>query len=157
VAQIGNDFGSREELEARIAEQLEIPHAILLPSARFGIWAGFRANIPAGGNVAIPVLNCSAVHEAAVRSGLNTKFVDCSSDSFLIDVESMPGASAWVLSELYGQTYDLPLPSPRRPFCILDMAMTVPEKSLLPFRFGSFQLRAWQGIFYRLRRSCCYP
>jgi dTDP-4-amino-4,6-dideoxygalactose transaminase len=156
AAQVGSGPTSFESLEARIAEQLEIPHAILLPSARFGIWAGLRLSVPAGQTVATAVFNCGAVHEAAIRSGLETVLVDSADASFLIDVERIPKASAWVLSEPFGQTYDLP-PGEHRPFCILDMAMTIPEKQLLwrlrfsdlgvfSFGFGKASCAGWGGI-----------
>jgi hypothetical protein len=157
AAQIGSDPFSREGLEARIADHLGIPHVVLLPSARFGIWVGLRTIVPSGQTVAVPVLNCSAVHEAAIRSGLNIKFVDCSGNSFLMDLERMPKSSAWVLSELYGQTYDLLHRRSPRPFCILDMAMTIPEKQLLnrlgpsdlglfSFGVGKLCFAGWGGI-----------
>jgi dTDP-4-amino-4,6-dideoxygalactose transaminase len=157
AAQIGSGPGPLENLEAGIAEQLEMPHAILLPSARFGIWAGLKLTVPTGQAVAVPVLDCSAVHEAAIRSGLDTLFVDCLDNSFLMDLERMPKASAWVLSELYGQTYNLRAGPTLRQFCILDMAMTIPEKHLLErlkpsdlglfsFGLGKSGYAGWGGV-----------
>lgn len=151
AAQIGSGPESVEELAAGIAKQLEIAYAILLPSVRFGIWAGLRLTVPMGQTVAVPVLNCSAVHEAAIRSGLETVFVDCSDNSFLMDLRAMPKASAWVLSELYGQTYDLIAGPALRPFCILDMAMTIPERHLLdrlgPSDLGLFSFGLGKSIY----------
>jgi dTDP-4-amino-4,6-dideoxygalactose transaminase len=118
-------------LEAKFAEQLELPCVVVLPSARFGIWAGLRIVVPPGEAVVVPALNCGAVHEAAIRSGLDVKLVDCSQNSFFINTKEIPKTSAWILSELYGQTYDLQSESLVRPFCILDMAMTIPERQLV--------------------------
>jgi dTDP-4-amino-4,6-dideoxygalactose transaminase len=156
AAQVSSGPISFESLEATIAEQLDIPHATLLPSARFGIWAGMRLRVPAGQAVAVAVFNCGAVHEAAMRSGLETVLVDSSDASFLMDLERIPKGAAWVLSEPFGQTYDLP-PGQLRPFCILDMAMTVPEKQLLrrlrfsdlgvfSFGVGKAGYAGWGGI-----------
>ncbi|MGO9125724.1 MAG: DegT/DnrJ/EryC1/StrS family aminotransferase [Terriglobales bacterium] len=150
-AQIGQAPGSSEQWEAEIVERLEIPHAILLPSARFGICAGLRICVPAGESVVVPVFNCSAVHEAAIRSGRDTKFVDCSDRSFLMDLGRIPKASAWVLSEPYGQTYDLSAAPSLRPFCILDMAMSIPEKCLLerlaPCDLGVFSFGLGKALY----------
>lgn len=155
--QIGSGTDSLEKLEAKIAELLEMPEAILLPSARFGIWAGLRLMVPAGQAIAVPALNCSAVYEAAIRSLLPTVFVDCRENSLLMDLSTMPTASAWVLSELYGQTYELPPKSSHRPICIFDMAMTIPEKRLLDrlrasdlglfsFGLGKSGYAGWGGV-----------
>jgi len=131
--------------------------AIILPSARFGIWAGLKLTVPVDQAVAIPILNCSAVYEAAIRSGLHPVFVDCRENSFLMDLNTMPRVSAWVLSELYGLTYELPPESSHPPFCIFDMAMTIPEKRLLErlrpsdlalfsFGLGKSVYAGWGGV-----------
>ena len=157
AAQIGSSPDSLDKLEASIAELLEMPEAILLPSARFGIWAGLRLTVPADQAVAVPALNCSAVYEAAIRSGLRAIFVDCRENSFLMDLNTMPTVSAWVLSELYGLTYELPPESLRPPFCIFDMAMTIPEKrvlerlrpsdlALFSFGLGKSGYAGWGGV-----------
>ena len=155
--QIGSGPKSLDNLEARIAELLAMPEAVLLPSARFGIWAGLRLAVPADQAVAVPALNCSAVYEAAIRSGLRTVFVDCRENSFLMDLNTMPTVSAWILSELYGLTYELPPESSRPPICIFDMAMTIPEKRLLErlrpsdlglfsFGLGKSSYAGWGGV-----------
>jgi hypothetical protein len=157
TAQIGTGPGRAEELEAGIAEQLETLYAILLPSARFSIWAGLNLVFLTGQTVAVPVLNCSAVFEAAVSSGLGTVFVDCSDDSFRMDLERMPKGSASVFSELYGQTHDLQAGPVLRPFCVLDMDMMIPEKHLVarlrPSDLGLFSIglgksgcACWGGV-----------
>ena len=164
MTQIGSKPEPVDKLETAIADLLDMPQAIVLPSARFGIWAALKLLVPEGQAVAVPALNCSAVYEAAIRSGLHTEFADCQHGSLLMNLGTTPRVYASILSELYGQTYELTSGMVRPAICIFDMAMTIPERHLLhrlsssdlalfSFGLGKCGYAGWGGVALTHDRS----
>jgi dTDP-4-amino-4,6-dideoxygalactose transaminase len=128
------------EIEESYAEKLAVAQAIWLPSVRSGILWTIRAVAGPDTRVIGPAFTCESVHEAIAHSGSSWQLVDAATDGFLMGVESMwsagRGPTCTVFSEVFGHIYDFS-DNPRgrtdndRDSRILDMAVTVPNRTLL--------------------------
>lgn len=122
-----------EGLEAGFAAASEMEHAVLLPSARAGIYWSLEAVGVDRAKVVGPAFTCPVVHEAMARSQGVTHLVDCADDALLMDPAALDRigieGAVLVLCELFGHAYDLDaggLGGGRPRLRIIDMAMTVP-------------------------------
>jgi len=151
-------------VEKEFAEKLAIPHAIFLPSARAGMAWGLEAICGIGKRVVVPAFTCPAVHESVGRVCAHPVVVDSEADFLMnraILADRLRDADAVILSEVFGQAYDLTDPvftnAPTKLFRILDMAMTIPERSgvsrlvgqdlaLFSFGVGKIMYSGWGGV-----------
>jgi dTDP-4-amino-4,6-dideoxygalactose transaminase len=126
------------DLEKLYAEELGVPAAVLVPSARTGIYLALRAAACADAPVAAPAYTCEVVHDAVRLAGPPCSFLDSAPGQFLVsadDVLRAAPAACLVLSELYGIPYDTALlrateAQPPR-VRILDLAMSVARPECL--------------------------
>lgn len=106
----GRRSASVAEVERLYADVAEVPHAVLLPSGRAGIYWALRTAVP-GTSVVVPAYTCDTVHEAVFRTGAPLRFIDTAADGFLMDPgaadEALSRPHCLVLCELYGLAYDL--------------------------------------------------
>ena len=148
-------LNSLEACEESVADVLGVPHAILLPSARFGIMAGLQVALEGPGEVATPTLTCGVVHAAVLRSGCRPAYQDSRWGSFLMD-PGLLSAGPVVLSEAFGHTYEPAELNPRL-LRIWDMAMTSPtpalaarvqgsDLGLFSFGLGKVLFAGWGGL-----------
>lgn len=142
-----------EQLEQEYARALRVPHAIWLPSARYGICHALRVGSEPADQVFCPAFTCGVVHQAVRLSGRNMTCMDCSDSDMLMDMrllqqlltsrprvhpavggsEAAAGRGcAVVLSEVFGHRYESPevLRGLRgASLRIFDMAMCIPTAS----------------------------
>jgi|GEM_PF-1233255 len=145
-------FGPRsvEQLEQDYADTLNVPHAIWLPSARYGICQAIDFGLGSQDRVYCPAFTCKVVHQAIRRSGRTIELVDCNDNSLLMDTRFLQTALGpdrqppqttsadgrrnirgygVVLSEVFGHRYPNldGLPFLRNAgLRIFDMAMCIP-------------------------------
>ena len=155
---------SRFELEKRYARQLNVPHAVWLPSARYGITRVLQYQTKSDSPIACPVFNCGAVHHAAAECERTIEFIDTAPGSFLVDCSRQTSTGHGViLSELFGHQFnerDL-----RQPFVkqaasrVFDLAMCIPtagdfermspgDVSVLSFGLGKSLYAGWGGMAF---------
>ena len=154
-------------LEADYARMLNVPHAVWLPSARYGITRAIQLVTPQDGSVCCPVFNCGAVHHAVHETGRAVRFVDCQAGRFLMRgdlqadrIQCLP-SSAIVLSEMFGHRFlpsDLQQPLiARAGLRIFDMAMAIPtaadmqrltgsDLAVMSFGLGKSLYAGWGGM-----------
>jgi len=146
----GSGPSDLEQLEQDYSEALCVPHAIWIPSARYGICHALRFGTKPLDRVFCPAFTCGVVHQAISLSGRDMTLVDCSDDQLLMDLrflqqnmtpllepcqalDGLNGAvregSAVVLSEVFGHRWkqpELPRGLPGASLRIFDMAMCIP-------------------------------
>lgn len=156
---------SLEQIESAYAQAAGLPHAVLLPSARAGIYWALKVAIAPGTPVICPAYTCRVVHEAIVRSGAQMRLVDTKETEFLMDDTALSAAQsgkhATVLPETYGYTYDLSAIGSKNQgnqlARIVDMAMSVPNSRLferlqhtdfavVSFGIGKCMYAGWGGM-----------
>lgn len=155
---------SLEQIEDAYAQAAGLPHAVLLPSARAGIYWALKVATAPGSSVICPAYTCRVVHEAIVRSGAQMRLVDTKETEFLMDETALSAAQnskhATVLPETYGYTYDLAAIGKNRAnqlIRIVDMAMSVPNVRLferlqdtdfavISFGIGKCMYAGWGGM-----------
>lgn len=156
---------SLEQIENAYAQAAGLPHAVLLPSARAGIYWALKVAIAPGTSVICPAYTCVVVHEAIVRSGAQMRLVDTKETEFLMDDAALSAAQsgkhATVLPETYGYTYDLSAIGSKSQgnqlIRIVDMAMSVPNSRLferlqdtdfavVSFGIGKCMYAGWGGM-----------
>lgn len=154
-------------LERQYEQQLQVPFAVWLPSARYGITRVVQLTTGADATVFCPVFNCGAVHHAVQETGRTVEYVDCACGSYLMNGStnsaSTTSGHAVILSEMFGhrfssQSPDQPLIA-RADVRIFDMAMAVPVASDLPrltqsdvavvsFGLGKSLYSGWGGMAF---------
>ena len=139
-----------EQLEQDYADKLNVPHAIWLPSARYGIWQAINFGLGVEDRVYCPAFTCKVVHQAIRRSGRKMILVDCNENDPLMDrgflqqsstLDCLPHPAAstdghrsttgygTVLSEVFGYRYIHPEKRNllrNATLRIFDMAMCIP-------------------------------
>ncbi|MFO0429224.1 MAG: DegT/DnrJ/EryC1/StrS family aminotransferase [Planctomyces sp.] len=138
------------QLEQDYAAALGVPHAVWLPSARYGICHSLTIGLAPQEKVYCPAFTCGVVHEAVRRSSRSMSLVDTDEDDLLMDrrflnlsetpsrrsdqvsmhdsCANVPGYGV-VLSEVFGYRYRLPEEYPflrNAGLRIFDMAMCIP-------------------------------
>lgn len=156
-----------EQVEALYAQVYGIPHAVLLPSCRAGIYWALKATGKAGTKVLCTAYTCTVVWEAIIHSGGKLDLIDVEQNSFLMDrlslAEKQVGDYSIVLCEIYGYTYDLSeiaRQATATPVIrIIDMAMTVPTRehferltesdfAVISFGAGKCMYAGWGGMAF---------
>jgi len=104
--------GGDERFAADLAAYLGVRHALLVPSARMGLWLALRASGREPGEVIFPGLTYYAMPAAARLAGFTPRFVDVD-EHLLLDIEALAGAindrtRAIVPTHLYGRAMDMP-------------------------------------------------
>ncbi|MCA9010198.1 MAG: hypothetical protein KDB01_10655 [Planctomycetaceae bacterium] len=145
----GSDPCCVAQLEQAYAEALCVPHAVWLPSARYGICHTLALGLSPQDQVYCPAFTCGVVHQAIRYSTHALTYVDTNPDDFLMDRQFLnrpvrmvhqsqqsatqhstgntPAYGA-VLSEVFGYRYRAP---EKHPFLrdarlrIFDMAMCI--------------------------------
>lgn len=125
------------QLEQQWSHYLQVPHAIWIPSARYGIARTLQTAVPTRGHVFSSAFNCGAVHHALEVCGRSVRWQDCAPHSFLADCQGpAPNRSDhWgiVLSEMFGHRFSgtaLDLPIVRdADVRVFDLAMCLPTPS----------------------------
>lgn len=118
-------FGAKitfADVEQQYANELEVDHAVWIPSARFGIAHAIMVATGENESVQCMAFNCGAVLHAVDVAGRDVEFVDCETDH---SIPKMRSANACVVSEVFG--WRSPTVSSR--FVIYDMAMCLPTVS----------------------------
>ena len=127
-----------EEVEVAYAEALGMPYAILLPSARAGIFWTLRVCGCSEQQVLCPVFTCWEVWHAVRRARAHLSLIDLGEGSFLMDYKVLAtfqrSPHAMVLSQVYGYHYNLTALD-QQSTCdplvrIVDMAMELPDPKL---------------------------
>lgn len=150
TALFGSGPSHLEQLERQYAEALLVPHAIWIPSARYGICHALRCGTEPLDRVVCPAFTCGVVHQAVRLSGREMILADCSDDDMLLDLRCLQqirtppfepdqAASshngvvsrgcAVVLSEVFGHRFpqsDSQRLLRRASLRIFDMAMCIP-------------------------------
>ncbi len=161
-------------LELDCAELLDVPHAVWLPSARYGICATIQHTLNEQADVFCPVFTCRVVHEAIRQSGRSLRLVDSRPDSFLLNVRAATGGEnnfGVVLSEVFGHRFGngvrqagtAPLIDNAR-VRIFDMAMAIPDRidlqrlrnqdvAVVSFGLGKSLYSGWGGMAFTRDRS----
>lgn len=97
---------------AELAAYLGARHALLVPSARMGLWLALRASGREPGEIIFPGLTYYAMPAAARLAGFTPRFVDVD-EHLLLDPEAAAAAvndrtRAIVPTHLYGRAVDVP-------------------------------------------------
>lgn len=111
AGRITNGEGA-SDFAAELAGYLGVRHAILVPSARMGLWLLLRALEVELGEIIFPGLTYHAMPAAAKLAGFTPRFVDVD-EHLLIDVDQLAGAinertRAIAPTHLYGRVVDMP-------------------------------------------------
>ena len=154
-----------EVLEMLYAEAMGMPEAVLLPSARAGLYLVFQSVIDKKTVLVSPVYTCAVVHDAMKRTGASVHLLDITESGFLLDpaiLETFHSPNfILVLGEIYGIRYpnnmfDFASVSQAR-LRIVDMAMSIPlsrnlehlgknDVALLSFGLGKCIYAGWGGM-----------
>jgi dTDP-4-amino-4,6-dideoxygalactose transaminase len=126
---------SQARLETEYAHLLGVRHAILLPSARVGVYHFLRHHARSH-QVIAPAYTCGVIHEAVVRSGIPFSLLDNAPDRLLPAEDAIMSRvtdnTIVLLCELYGLNFSADLfESLKDTVKIHDLAMTVPDKQTL--------------------------
>jgi dTDP-4-amino-4,6-dideoxygalactose transaminase len=102
-----------------------LPHAVLTPSGRFGLYAAAKELLRPGDRVAISPVTCRSVVEAFLAAGVSPVFVDIELSSGNIDVRKISdkilrAVRAIVTTNLYGN-----------PDCALELKSIAASRNLL--------------------------
>lgn len=128
---------SREEIETGYAAQLGVKHAVLVPSARAGMYH-FLLKYAGTHELIAPAYTCGVVHEAMVKSQIRFSFLDNETESFMMSPgkisDTIQPNHILLLCELYGLNYPEHIYGDQRMVAvpkIHDLAMTVPDKEMM--------------------------
>jgi len=93
--------------------QRYLPHTVLLPSARFGLYATAKELLSVGDRVIISPITCRTVIQALLAAGVTPVFVDVEPATGNIDIRRLPDsllntARAIVTTNLYGNPDSAP-------------------------------------------------
>ena len=154
--------GGVEQLERQYQQHLDVRHAVWLPSARYGIARTLQFHMPSDAEIICPAFNCGAVHHAVMECQPAVRFVDCSSNSLLMDCSgTASGCRALILSEMFGhrcRPQDLAQTLVQDAnLRIFDMAMAIPtsadmvrmqrsDVTVLSFGLGKSLYSGWGGM-----------
>lgn len=76
--------------ERKLAEYLGVKHAILVPSARWGLYYILQSlNLKKGDEIILPAFSYFAVPAAIIRSGMKPVFVDINPNNLSIDIRQI--------------------------------------------------------------------
>lgn len=109
----GGGAGTVEAFEAAFAQYIGVPHAVMAPSARVGLFLLLEAwGFSPGDEILIPSLTYFAIPSVVLAAGLRPVFVDVGRDTFVIDPEDLEGkigprSRAIIPTHLYGLPCDM--------------------------------------------------
>lgn len=151
-----------DAIEDCYRRQLDVRHAVWIPSARYGITRTVQKFTADDADVICPAFNCGAVHHAARETGRTVRFADSAPDSFLVDCSVRAGRGhAIILSEMFGHRFsevELNQPAVRDAAVrIFDLAMGIPtaadmhrmqgaDVTVLSFGLGKSLYAGWGGL-----------
>jgi dTDP-4-amino-4,6-dideoxygalactose transaminase len=100
----------RAEAEGRIVSFYKnhyLPHVVVLPNARFGLYAVAREMFSTGDRVLLSAISCRTVVHALVAAGISPVFADIEMDSGNLDVRKLTtstlrGIKGIITTNLYG-------------------------------------------------------
>jgi hypothetical protein len=112
-AAINRERRKNEQAILQHYEELYHPHAVLVPSARFGLYAVAKELLSLGDRVLISPITCRTVVEALLAAGVVPVFVDIEPDTGNIDPgrlsdSVLTAARAIVTTNLYGNPDNAP-------------------------------------------------
>jgi len=112
-AAINRERRKSEQAILQHYEELYHPHAVLVPSARFGLYAVAKELLSRGDRVLISPITCRTVVEALLAAGVVPVFVDIEPDTGNIDPgrlsdSVLTAARAIVTTNLYGNPDNAP-------------------------------------------------
>lgn len=85
-----SNFQKKEEFEGKLAEYLNVKHAICAPSGRWALYFILKSlNLKQGDEVIIPAFTYFAVPAAIIKLGLRPVFVDICPENLNIDVKKI--------------------------------------------------------------------
>ena len=153
-----------EQLEDAYAKALDAPHAVWLPSARYGIFQAINIGLGLKDQVYCPTFTCHVVHQAVRQTSRPMTLVDCNSDSPLMQTSGIRHQPEYgvVLSEVFGIRYHSPAANTflrGAGLRIFDMAMCIPtphdiqrlidiDVALISFGLGKSLYAGWGGMAF---------
>ncbi len=153
-----------EQLEDAYAKAINAPHAVWLPSARYGIFQAINISLGLKDHVYCPAFTCHVVHQAVRQTARPITLVDCSTDDPLMQTSGICNQNEYgvVLSEVFGIRYHTPAASNflrGAGLRIFDMAMCIPtpqdiqrlvdsDVALISFGLGKSLYAGWGGMAF---------
>ncbi len=153
-----------EQLEHAYARALEAPHAVWLPSARYGIFQAINLSLRLKDQVYCPVFTCHVVHQAVRQTARPMTLVDSNSYDPLMQTSGIRNQNEYgvVLSEVFGIRYHNPAADAflrGAGLRIFDMAMCIPtpqdiqrlvdsDVALISFGLGKSLYAGWGGMAF---------
>lgn len=157
-------LGKVELLERAYADALNSPHAIWLPSARYGIFQSITLGMDQQDHVYCPAFTCKVVHQAVRQTARPMSLLDSTDQHMLMQYDGQQNAGRYglVLSEVFGYRYRDPQASPflrSAALRIFDMAMCIPDAddierlidrdvALISFGLGKSLYAGWGGMAF---------
>lgn len=158
-----------EQLEHACAASLNAPHAVWLPSARYGIFQAINIALGLKDHVYCPTFTCHVVHQAVRQTARPMTLVDCNVNDPLMHTSGIRNHNEYgiVLSEVFGIRYHN---SAANSFLrgaglrIFDMAMCIPtpqdiqrlvdsDVALISFGLGKSLYAGWGGMAFTKDRG----
>lgn len=153
-----------EQLEHAYAATLDAPHAVWLPSARYGIFQAINIGLGLQDKIYCPAFTCHVVHQAVRQTARPMTLVDCNAHDPLMQTSGLRHQNEYgvVLSGVFGIRYHNPsgdsfLRGAR--LRIFDMAMCIPtpqdiqrlldsDVALISFGLGKSLYAGWGGMAF---------
>jgi dTDP-4-amino-4,6-dideoxygalactose transaminase len=153
-----------EQLEQAYANAINAPHAVWLPSARYGIFQAINAALGLKDQVYCPAFTCPVVHQAVRQTARPMTLVDCNANDPLMQTNGIRNHNEYgvVLSEVFGIRYHNPAANAflrGAGLRIFDMAMCIPTQqdiqrlvdsdvALISFGLGKSLYAGWGGMAF---------
>jgi dTDP-4-amino-4,6-dideoxygalactose transaminase len=158
-----------EQLEHAYEKALDAPHAVWLPSARYGIFQAINIALGLEDQVYCPAFTCHVVHQAVRQTARPMTLIDCNPHDPLMQTSGLRDQNEYgvVLSEVFGIRYQNPAADKflrGAGLRIFDMAMCIPtphdiqrlidsDVALISFGLGKSLYAGWGGMAFTKDRQ----